>query len=151
LLLLQDISLSFGTTPVLAGAGLAVGAGDRLCLVGRNGSGKSTLLRVPAGLVQPEEETLCKLPAIAAMIRPANRSWRMTSDKQMLTSLHDRSDDRHRARYLLQQLGLTGGEDPNTLSGGEARRAGARAGTLTGRPAAGRTDKPSGPARYRVA
>ncbi len=32
-------------------------------------------------------------------------------------------DDRHRARYLLEQLGLTGDEDPATLSGGEARRA----------------------------
>ncbi len=34
-----------------------------------------------------------------------------------------RDDDRHRARYLLEQLGLTGAEDPHTLSGGEARRA----------------------------
>ena len=31
-------------------------------------------------------------------------------------------DDTHRARYLLEQLGLTGGEDPTRLSGGEARR-----------------------------
>ena len=54
LLLLQDIRLSFGSSPVLAGAGLAVGAGDRVCLVGRNGSGKSTLLRIAAGLMQPD-------------------------------------------------------------------------------------------------
>ena len=54
LLLLQDISLSFGTSPILAGAGLAVAPGDRLCLVGRNGSGKSTLLRIAAGLMQPD-------------------------------------------------------------------------------------------------
>ena len=32
-------------------------------------------------------------------------------------------DDRYRARYLLEQLGLTGEEDPARLSGGEARRA----------------------------
>ncbi len=32
-------------------------------------------------------------------------------------------EDRYRARYLLEQLGLTGNEDPETLSGGEARRA----------------------------
>ena len=54
LLLLQDISLTFGATPLLAGARLAVAAGDRVCLVGRNGSGKSTLLRIAAGLVQPD-------------------------------------------------------------------------------------------------
>src|SRR5882762_9968805 len=53
-LLLQDISLTFGVTPLLSGAELAVAAGDRICLVGRNGSGKSTLLHVAAGLVQPD-------------------------------------------------------------------------------------------------
>ena len=54
LLLLQDISLTFGVAPLLSGAGLAVAAGDRVCLVGRNGSGKSTLLRIAAGLIQPD-------------------------------------------------------------------------------------------------
>jgi ATP-binding cassette subfamily F protein uup len=54
LLLLQNISLTFGTKPLLSGAALAAGAGDRICLVGRNGSGKSTLLRVAAGLVEPD-------------------------------------------------------------------------------------------------
>src|SRR6201981_3256060 len=32
-------------------------------------------------------------------------------------------DDRHAAKYLLEQLGLHGDEDPARLSGGEARRA----------------------------
>jgi len=54
LLLLQDISLTFGATPLLSGAALTVTAGDRICLVGRNGSGKSTLLRIAAGLIQPD-------------------------------------------------------------------------------------------------
>ena len=54
LLLLQDISLTFGVTPLLSGATLAVAAGDRICFVGRNGSGKSTLLRIAAGLVQAD-------------------------------------------------------------------------------------------------
>src|SRR5438045_4317899 len=54
LLVLQDISLTFGAAPLLSGAALAVTAGDRICLVGRNGSGKSTLLRIAAGLVQPD-------------------------------------------------------------------------------------------------
>ena len=51
---LQDIGVTFGVTPLLSGAELAVAAGDRICLVGRNGSGKSTLLRIAAGLVQPD-------------------------------------------------------------------------------------------------
>jgi ATP-binding cassette subfamily F protein uup len=35
----------------------------------------------------------------------------------------DASTDRHRALYLLKELGLSGAEDPAALSGGEARRA----------------------------
>jgi ABC transporter len=54
LLLLQKINLTFGVTPLLSGAELAIAAGDRVCLVGRNGSGKSTLLRIAAGLMQPD-------------------------------------------------------------------------------------------------
>ena len=47
-----DIHLTFGGTPLLTGAELSVGEGERLCLVGRNGSGKSTLLKIAAGLVE---------------------------------------------------------------------------------------------------
>src|SRR5690606_33070470 len=32
-------------------------------------------------------------------------------------------DDPYRARYVLEQLGLSGSEDPAQISGGEARRA----------------------------
>jgi len=53
LLLLQEISLTFGTTPLLSGASLAVVTGDRICLVGRNGSGKSTLLGLLPGWSSP--------------------------------------------------------------------------------------------------
>ena len=57
LLLLQDIHLTFGGTPLIEGAELSVSSGERLCLVGRNGSGKSTLLRIAAGLVECDRGT----------------------------------------------------------------------------------------------
>ena len=57
LLLLQNISLRFGEAPLLEGAELAVGARERLCVVGRNGSGKSTLLKIAAGLIEPDSGT----------------------------------------------------------------------------------------------
>jgi ABC-type sugar transport system ATPase subunit len=50
---LSDIQLTFGGTPLLEGAELAVAPGERVCLVGRNGSGKSTLLKIAAGLMEP--------------------------------------------------------------------------------------------------
>ena len=126
LLLLQDISLSFGTSPVLAAAGLAVAAGDRLCLVGRNGSGKSTLLRIAAGLIQPDAGRRFAQPG--ATIRYLPQEPDLSGFDNTLTYVQaglvgDADEDRHRARYLLEQLGLTGDEHPATLSGGEARRA----------------------------
>ena len=42
-------------------------------------------------------------------------------------------DDHYQARYLVEQLGLTGEEDPAHVSGGEARRA-ALARALVGAP-----------------
>ena len=67
LLLLQEISLSFGATPLLSGAALAVTAGDRICLVGRNGSGKSTLQRIAAGRYSPMPEN-----ASHSLVLPSN-------------------------------------------------------------------------------
>ncbi|MEX2409130.1 MAG: ATP-binding cassette domain-containing protein, partial [Rhodovibrionaceae bacterium] len=54
LLTLDSIQLSFGGEPLLEGAELSLGAGERLCLVGRNGSGKSTLLKIAAGLIEAD-------------------------------------------------------------------------------------------------
>ncbi|HTI83269.1 MAG TPA: ATP-binding cassette domain-containing protein [Acetobacteraceae bacterium] len=126
LLLLQDIGLSFGTSPVLAGAGLAVAAEDRLCLVGRNGSGKSTLLRIAAGLVQSDGGRRFVQPGATIRYLPQEpdlSGFANTLAYAQAGLVGDADEDRHRARYLLEQLGLNGEEDPATLSGGEARRA----------------------------
>ena len=54
LLALKDIHLTFGGTPLLEGAELAINARDRVSLIGRNGSGKSTLLKIAAGIVESD-------------------------------------------------------------------------------------------------
>ena len=127
LLLLQDINLTFGTAPLLAGAGLAVGASDRVCLVGRNGSGKSTLLRIAAALVQPDTGRRFAQPGATIRYLPQepDLSGFATTLAYVEAGLGGTAadGDHHRARYLLGQLGLSGEEDPATLSGGEARRA----------------------------
>ena len=43
------LSLAFHAEPLFDGVSLAVGAGDRIALVGPNGVGKSTLLKILAG------------------------------------------------------------------------------------------------------
>jgi ABC transport system ATP-binding/permease protein len=125
-LLLQDISLTFGTTPLLTNADLAIAPGDRICLVGRNGSGKSTLLRIAADLIVPDGGRRFVQPG--ATIRwlpqePDCSAFATIFDYVEAGLDTDAAAARHRARYLLEQLGLTGNEHPATLSGGEARRA----------------------------
>ena len=45
----NDLSLAFGSAPVLDGVSLAIEEGERVCLVGRNGEGKSCLMRLLSG------------------------------------------------------------------------------------------------------
>jgi ATP-binding cassette subfamily F protein uup len=124
-LLLQDIDLSFGATPLLAGVGLAVALGDRICLVGRNGSGKSTLLQIAAGLVQPDAgyRFVQRAAAIRYLPQEPDLAGFATTLAYVEAGFGADAADGHRALYLLKALGLSGGEDPAALSGGEARRA----------------------------
>ncbi|MFZ4756539.1 MAG: ABC-F family ATP-binding cassette domain-containing protein [Burkholderiaceae bacterium] len=123
ILKLENIRLTFGGTPLLTGAGLSATPGDRICLVGRNGSGKSTLLRIAAGLVEPDSGERFMHPAVRARYlgQEIDFSGYATALAYVEASLGP-ADDRHAARYYLNALGLDGSEDPNRLSGGEARR-----------------------------
>ena len=124
LLKLDDIHLSFGSDALLDGAELSLGAGARLCLVGRNGSGKSTLLKIAAGLVDADSGDRFLQPGTTVRYLPQepDLSGYDTSLAFVEAGLGP-ADDSHRAQYLLERLGLTGEEDPKVLSGGERRRA----------------------------
>jgi ATP-binding cassette subfamily F protein uup len=124
LIQLKDIALTFGGTPLLAGVELSVSANERVCLIGRNGSGKSTLLRIAAGLVEPDGGTRFVQPG--ATIRYLPQEPDFTGAATTLAYVEaglGPGDDPYPARFLLEQLGLRDDEDPNQLSGGEARRA----------------------------
>ncbi|MFA7416296.1 MAG: ABC-F family ATP-binding cassette domain-containing protein [Rhizobium sp.] len=124
ILKLDDIFLSFGGTPLLNGAGLQVEPGDRICLVGRNGSGKSTLMKIAAGMVEPQSGEVFRHPG--ATIRYLEQAPDFGSHKTVQAYAEaglGPGDDPYRVTYLLEHLGLTGQEDPASLSGGEARRA----------------------------
>ncbi len=124
LLLLQDIRLSLGTAPLLDGAELSVGAGERLCLVGRNGSGKSTLLKIAAGEILPDSGTRFLQPGatLRTMAQEPDFGAAATTLDYVMDGLGP-NDDPYRGRALLDRLGLDGTEHPANLSGGEARRA----------------------------
>ncbi len=124
LIQLTDIALTFGGTSLLDGVDLAVAAGERICLVGRNGSGKSTLLKIAAGTVDADRGTRFVQPG--ALVRTLAQEPDLSGFATALAYVEaglSASDDPHLARVMLEQLGLTGEEDPAHLSGGEARRA----------------------------
>ena len=124
LLALQGIRLTLGNTLLLDGAEIAVGAGDKIALVGRNGSGKSTLLKIAAGEIQSDGGVRFLQPG--ATIRYLPQEPDLSGFKTTLDYVEDgmgEGDQAYRAQYLLEQLGLNGTEDPTRLSGGEARRA----------------------------
>ncbi len=124
ILKLDDIFLSFGGAPLLAGAALQVEPGDRICLVGRNGSGKSTLLKIAAGMVEAQSGEVFRHPS--ATVRYLEQAPDFAGYKTVAAYAEaglGPGDDPYRVTYLLSHLGLTGEEDPNSLSGGEARRA----------------------------
>jgi putative ABC transport system ATP-binding protein len=50
----RDVVRSFGQTPALRGANVAVAAGEILAVMGPSGSGKSTLLYCLAGILRPD-------------------------------------------------------------------------------------------------
>ncbi len=124
LLHLTEIRLTFGGTPLLAGAEISVAAGEKISLVGRNGSGKSTLLKIAAGQIEAESGEVFRHPG--ATIRYLPQEPDFTGYDTVLAYAEAGlmpGDDPYRARYLIESLGLTGEESPATLSGGESRRA----------------------------
>src|SRR6266853_256515 len=124
LLQLSGIALTFGGTPLLEGVDLMVSAGERLCRVGRNGSGKSTLLKIAAGLVEPDSGTTFRKPDATIRYLPQEPDFSgfATVSDYVEAGLAP-SDDHDATRYLMERLGLRGGDNPAELSGGEARRA----------------------------
>ena len=124
ILALQDIKLTLGSTLLLDGAELSVTPGDKVALVGRNGSGKSTLLKIAAGEIEADAGVRFVQPGVTVRYLPQEPDLSaFASTLAYVEAGLTEGDDHYRAQYLLEQLGLTGREEPKNLSGGEARRA----------------------------
>jgi ATP-binding cassette subfamily F protein uup len=124
ILYLRDIYLTFGGTPLLEGADLAIHSDDRLCLVGRNGSGKSTLMKIAAGLIEPDKGERFVQPGITVHYLPQDPDLK---DHATIGAYIDAGlgpqDDPHKVTLLLAELGIDANMPTKNLSGGEARRA----------------------------
>ena len=124
LLTLQDVSLTFGSTPLFTSLDMAVHPRARLCLVGRNGSGKSTAMKIAAGLVEADGGTRFLQPGTT--VRYLEQDPDLSSFESIEAYVNDglsEADDPYRGARLLEELGLDPALSTTNLSGGEARRA----------------------------
>ena len=141
-----DLHADLGGRPVLAGAGMRVGAGEVVGLAGPNGAGKSTLLRAVTGLaplrrgaVRVGGDPLGRLPrrelarrvAVVQQLPEAPPSLRVRDLALLGRHPHLRPLGRESRRDLaiaeeaMRQAGCLplAGRELGTLSGGERRRA----------------------------
>lgn len=124
LLTLQDVHLTFGGTPLLEGTELLIHERERIALVGRNGSGKSTLLKIAAKLMEADKGTPIMQSGTTTRYLPQEPDLSgYANTLEYVEAGLTEGDENYRALYLLNELGLDGTENPETLSGGEARRA----------------------------
>ncbi len=76
LITLKNLSLSYGTPPLLDAVNLNIDVNERVCLLGRNGAGKSTLLRLINGEIQADDGSI----TIPSGIRVAKLNQEVPAD-----------------------------------------------------------------------
>ncbi len=138
-LVLHNLSVTLGKTPILNHINLNLGKGMFLSLLGPSGSGKSTLLKTIAGLVQAQEGDIL-LKGESVLDRPAHRRGavivfqdlrlfgHMSVEENVAFGLRmqgvAKAERLKTARELLEQVQLPGfgSRRVSTLSGGQQQR-----------------------------
>ncbi|QRY78617.1 ATP-binding cassette domain-containing protein [Pseudomonas sp. PDNC002] len=64
LLKFTDVSLAFGTTPLLDKVSWQIARGERVCVIGRNGTGKSSMLKLVKGEQKADDGEIWRAPSL---------------------------------------------------------------------------------------
>ncbi len=127
LLALRNASISFGGRPTFSDISLAIGAGERVCLVGRNGSGKSTLLKALAGLIETDKGERFVQPgtSVAYMQQAPFFDASLTAGEFVAQGLPpdpEHNDRQYLIDAVLEEVEMRPDRQLINLSGGESRR-----------------------------
>ncbi|MYS22182.1 ATP-binding cassette domain-containing protein [Streptomyces sp. SID4948] len=162
----RGVVRSFGRTPALRGADLAVASGEVLAIMGPSGSGKSTLLHCLAGILTPDsgeilfdgrrvdrmretERTELRRDRFGFVFQFGQLVPELTAEENVALPLllggTRRAGALSEARGWFGRLGLDGleGRRSGELSGGQAQRV-ALARALVSRPDVLFADEPTG-------
>jgi ATP-binding cassette subfamily F protein uup len=130
ILRLDNVSLAFGSRPLLEHASLQVEPGERVCIVGRNGEGKSSLLRLVSRVQLPDAGEVWLRPGarLAVLEQDIVSVPNATVDEVVTASVATLAgleswEIPTRVATVLSQLGLDGAARYEELSGGWRRRA----------------------------
>lgn len=129
LLQLKNVTLAYGSKPLLDGADLTLESGERVCLLGRNGTGKTSLMRLLTGEEAPNSGEVIKSPTmrLARLDQEVPREWEgsvLHVVESGATPLGHEEDWQRDVRIgtLLETMKLPVEEDFSSLSGGLKRR-----------------------------
>jgi putative ABC transport system ATP-binding protein len=162
----RNVARSFGETPALRGANLAIASGEIVAIMGPSGSGKSTLLHCLAGIYRPDSgevwfdgqrvddwdedrRTKLRRTAFGFVFQFGQLVPELTTADNvalpLLLNKVSRKEAYKRAVSWLARLGLEGleGRRSGELSGGQAQRV-AIARALVAEPKVVFADEPTG-------
>ena len=139
LLMLDNVTVSYGAIHAVRNASLHINTGELVCLIGANGAGKSTLLNCIAGVLSPrtgriqlDGQDITRTPAATMVTRglalvPEGRGIfaEMSVQENLLMGAYTRRDkpniqhDMEHVYTLFPRLAERQHQSAGTLSGGE--------------------------------
>ena len=125
----QNISKTFGVSPLFRNIAFTIGEGDRIGVIGPNGSGKSTLLQILSGAMEPDSgEVAVRKRTRLSLVHQDSQFAAGQTVRNVIEAALQRSsvpNDEWQAR-LAETLGRAGLEDldiaAESLSGGWRKR-----------------------------